>query len=900
MKKNIMKSKKIFGLILVFTIIFNSGFLSVCALAPPELDFHPDVDVPAFSASASDHTLLLSYGGTLSAWGRNDSGQCGISSDVPIVLEPNYIEIDAEIISVSAGAEHSLALDENGNVWAWGDNTYGQLGQEDETDTYVPQKVEGLEHIVQIAAGGYHSLALDEGGSVWAWGRNNCFQLGNEDEDSFVPKMVAGLSDITMVATKFDHNLAVEGNSALWAWGENSFGQLGQNGTVGEDAATPIEVPLGNDIEIVKIDVGRAHSLALTALGEEKTVYGWGDNTRCQLGVPGCEQTDTPVAIATEDYISNIIAGEYRTAVIYSNYSKYCGTGCYYDAEPVNGVDYSADVLDVLTQIYIGGKVIALGNTHSVSYTDSYIKVWGKSAYGQMFTEDRSEELSPAMFYLVNVAPKFTGFAKDAEKLTYEAELNFIELDPENALMENITLHSYVRGAGITSFDYTDTRHFSFNIDLSKVPDPYRTKDVFNNHSLFVTYHALKHNRTVMSEKWLMIYNIIITITPEEPITLGKEDGAKITATIENGRFISDDPANWQLIGAQSGVSVSQVELIDKNTAVITLSGKSGSVYTDNAVKLLCNAEAYAESMDRYTKTPIDLESENEIVFQKQSRRSGSGGSVTINPPIASISSGKVAPGTKLELTTEYSNGKIYYTTDGSLPTEKSTLYVEPIIIDQPMTVRYLVIVNGRESREESLIYTIEEPSFNPKSDAGHTRYIKGYADRTFKPDSAITRYEVIAALDELVEIQNPALNRKFKDVSEKCADIVARFVGAAIIDGYPDGTFKGEQGMTRAEFVKMMALILQIDSSGRKSEFEDVQGHWAEGYIADFARLGYLKGYEDGSFRPDAEITRAEFAVVVNRIIQNRNSAIENSFIDLPEDHWAKEDILKAYKADR
>lgn len=125
----------------------------------------------------------------------------------------------------------------------------------------------------------------------------------------------------------------------------------------------------------------------------------------------------------------------------------------------------------------------------------------------------------------------------------------------------------------------------------------------------------------------------------------------------------------------------------------------------------------------------------------------------------------------------------------------------------------------------------------------------------------------------------------------------VAYFQSANVIDGFEDGTFKGEQGLTRAEFVKIMINILKLDIKDGKSTFNDMSGYWSEKYIAEFTKLGYLKGYDDGTFKPDMRMTRAEFVAIINRIIKAKTTSVPQVFTDLPSTHWAYNDIMATYE---
>ncbi|HEV2455860.1 MAG TPA: LamG-like jellyroll fold domain-containing protein, partial [Verrucomicrobiae bacterium] len=168
-------------------------------------------------ACGANHALALKNDGTIVAWGNNSFGQ----TNVPAGL--------ANVIDVSAGVQHSLALLSNGTVVAWGDNTYGQ--------TNVPP---GLTNVIAIAAGGYHNLALSANQTVTAWGYDAFGQTN-------VP---ANLTNVVSVAAGYRHSMALQGNGTVTAWGWNTLGQ------------TNVPAGLAN---VTAIAAGEYNSLALKA-----------------------------------------------------------------------------------------------------------------------------------------------------------------------------------------------------------------------------------------------------------------------------------------------------------------------------------------------------------------------------------------------------------------------------------------------------------------------------------------------------------------------------------------------------------------------------------------------------------------------------------------------------------
>ncbi len=221
---------------------------------------------------------------------------------------------------VSAGEFHSLALKEDGTVWAWGRNNHGQLGDGTNENRGIPVQVKGsggegfLTDVVAVSTGRNHSIALKADGTVWAWGRNNVSQLGDRTTDnSNTPVQVQWRVYLALpgspgsylyfpliaeaISAGSSHNLALSANDTVWAWGYNAYGQLGDGTTDNRGFALQVKDHAGEDhlSDIVEISAGRFHSLALE--GEHGNVWAWGSNTYGQLGDRTNESSNTPVRV---------------------------------------------------------------------------------------------------------------------------------------------------------------------------------------------------------------------------------------------------------------------------------------------------------------------------------------------------------------------------------------------------------------------------------------------------------------------------------------------------------------------------------------------------------------------------------------------------------------------------
>ena len=185
-----------------------------------------------------------------------------------------------------------------------------------------------------------------------------------------------------------------------------------------------------------------------------------------------------------------------------------------------------------------------------------------------------------------------------------------------------------------------------------------------------------------------------------------------------------------------------------------------------------------------------------------------------------------------------------------------------------------------------------------------HAAYISGYPDGTVGPDRTITRAEAATMFYNLLSDKSGTA-RTFADVpmNQWYANAVTTLAGMGVINGYPDGTFKPDAPITRAEFV-IMAMNFAKADKGTACSFADVpENMWYYSAIAGATENGWISGYPDGTFGPDRNITRAEVTSVINRmenraadmmfIVENLNDV--RTFSDLPFQHWAYGSMMEA-----
>jgi len=236
------------------------------------------------------HSHGLKSNGECWSWGDNGYGQLGDNSRVhkssPVLVVGSHA-----FTEISGGEHYGVAIKSNGECWAWGMNLYGQLGQSDAVSRSSPVLVVGSHAFTKIEAGRYHILALKEDGECWSWG--SAYEAGELGDGAATsrssPVLVVGSHNFVEISGGWSHSLGLKSNGECWAWGNNNAGQLGSD-TV-ESKSSPIQV-VGSHA-FIEISAGY-HSLGLKDNGE---VWAWGVNSAGQLGLGDTANRSSPVLV---------------------------------------------------------------------------------------------------------------------------------------------------------------------------------------------------------------------------------------------------------------------------------------------------------------------------------------------------------------------------------------------------------------------------------------------------------------------------------------------------------------------------------------------------------------------------------------------------------------------------
>ena len=291
-------------------------------------------------------------------------------------------------VAVAAGRAHSCAALGGGEVWCWGRNEEGQLGNGTTSVTETAVRVRGLEAASVVAAGGNavgwqsHTCAIEGAGRLFCWGYNQFGQLGDGTvTTSNVPVEVMGLPSVVDMSAGNLHTCAATSNGNVACWGDNGRGQLGDGTTEGR--ITPIAVPGAQTGRVVQVAIGHEHTCARDWGGHVRC---WGANDRGQLGDGTLVDSSVPALVEGTGVVMDIAAGEDHTCAVRerdepgtvvcwgSNRQQQLGDG--------TGTDR---LTPTLVPGLTGVVQIGAGSAHTCARLGSgELRCWGTNSHGEL------------------------------------------------------------------------------------------------------------------------------------------------------------------------------------------------------------------------------------------------------------------------------------------------------------------------------------------------------------------------------------------------------------------------------------------------------------------------------------------------------------------------------------
>jgi alpha-tubulin suppressor-like RCC1 family protein len=354
--------------------------------------------------SFGNSNVILENTGKVYCYGQNTNGQLGngtvINNDIPQLSSGTLI--DKTITAIAGGGYHTIALSSIGQVYTWGYNLYGQLGNNTTTQSNIPINVSSFgslsgQTIVAIAGGEIHAITLSSTGQVHAWGYNGSGQLGNNTTtQSNIPINVSSFGSlsgqtIVAIAGGSSHTIAISSTGQVHTWGKNDYGALGNNTTT--NSSIPINVSSFGSLSgqtIVAIAGGGYHTVALSSTGQ---VHTWGFNGNGALGNNTTTSSNIPINVSSFGSLSGqtivtIVSGQHHTVALSSTGQVHTWGYNVYGQLGNNTTTNSSIPINVSSFGSLSGQTIVaiagLGNHNIALSSTGQVHAWGYNGNGTL------------------------------------------------------------------------------------------------------------------------------------------------------------------------------------------------------------------------------------------------------------------------------------------------------------------------------------------------------------------------------------------------------------------------------------------------------------------------------------------------------------------------------------
>jgi alpha-tubulin suppressor-like RCC1 family protein len=377
-------------------------------------------------SSGIDHTCASKFDGTVHCWGWNSSGQLGEATNIDsMVAQPvmNAVNAAANVKALFTGLAHACALKANGDVDCWGFNSRGQIGNGTANSQFgvAPSTLSIPAGTTSMALGYEHTCALNINGTVSCWGDNSNGRLGAGPNPALTPISVTIPGGVTAISTGIfhtcaiktssdvtcwgvysggqfaisipggvtaisasplsEHTCALKTNGDVACWGTGTSGQLGNGANVNSSTPVTISIPGG----ITAISVGAAHTCALKTNGD---IACWGAGNDGQLGNSANLNSNVPVTISIPGGVTAISAGGAHTCALKTNGDIACwGRGISGQLATFSSGGNTGTSTNFPVNIHIPGGVTAIsaGGAYTCALkTNLGLVCWGENLYAQL------------------------------------------------------------------------------------------------------------------------------------------------------------------------------------------------------------------------------------------------------------------------------------------------------------------------------------------------------------------------------------------------------------------------------------------------------------------------------------------------------------------------------------
>jgi alpha-tubulin suppressor-like RCC1 family protein len=343
------------------------------------------------------HVCGLTTSGDVYCWGDNETGTLGINSTTDSLI-PAKIDGFSSFIDITTGDYHSCGIKNNGIAYCWGWNGYGQLGNGTTEDSLVPvalSLLEGEHSFIMLSAGSSHTCGLTTDGEIYCWGWNYSGQLGDETTTNrHVPTLVTSNNsqwgNVIHISAGDLHTCAVTYYGAAFCWGSNGFGRLGIGSTLEKQIPTLVD---GN-LDFALISAGSYHTCGITISG---SAYCWGNNSDGRLGDDTINDKFVPTPVDGEFNFAHITTANYHTCGVTTDKNAYCW-GDNSDGRLGDGTTTQHHTPWAISGENSFQKVYAGGNGYSCAMTTTGdVLCWGSNSFGQLGIDSTTDTHLPTL-----------------------------------------------------------------------------------------------------------------------------------------------------------------------------------------------------------------------------------------------------------------------------------------------------------------------------------------------------------------------------------------------------------------------------------------------------------------------------------------------------------------------